>query len=64
MCQLDEIEHILTKNALLIYKQFNPNVCNKFDATLNQIITCGTAESAQRELAQEVILYNLIYQKF
>lgn len=48
----------------MIYKQFNPTVCNKFDAILNKIITCGTTKNAQRELAQEVTLYNLIYQKF
>ena len=39
-------------------------MCNKFDTILNQLITCGVADSSQRELAQEVMLYNLIYQKF
>ena len=64
LCCPEDIERILTKNALLIYKQFNPAVCNKFDATLNQIITNGTTDSSQRELAYDVILYNLIYKKF
>ena len=39
-------------------------MCNKFDTILNQIVTSDVADSAQKELTQEVMLYNLIYQKF